>query len=146
MNDCGQSTDRSSKRGVTFDMMETLERHSDCIDKLTSLFSKMNVNIDKKETLHKPRVYQNKPGGQSRDRQQNFQPHNRSFDRDRNRNGGNDNYNNINNRPSYRYRSRDNYRSDNRRNKYWSIERQNNYRQDNRRRDSYRQDNRNRQS
>ena len=26
MNECGQTTDRSSKRGVTLDMMETLER------------------------------------------------------------------------------------------------------------------------
>ena len=31
----------SDKRGVTFDAMETLERNSDCIDKLTSLISTM---------------------------------------------------------------------------------------------------------
>ena len=43
MNECGQTTDRSSQRGVTFDAMETLERHSDSIDRLTSLVSKMNV-------------------------------------------------------------------------------------------------------
>ena len=43
VNDYIQSTDRSSKRGVTFEVMETLERHSDRIDKLMSLFSKMNV-------------------------------------------------------------------------------------------------------
>ena len=49
MNDCSQSTDRSSKRGVIFDVMEKLERHSDNIDKLTSLVSIMTIKIDKKE-------------------------------------------------------------------------------------------------
>ena len=106
----GQSTDKSSKRGVTVDMMEMLERHSNSIDKLTSLVSKMNIKMNKKETPYKPRVYQNRPRGQSRDRQQNFQPSNRSFSRDRNRNRRNYNYNNRNNRPNYRNRSRDDYR------------------------------------
>ena len=128
VNECGQSTDRSSKRGVTFDVMETLERHSDSTEKLTSLVSKMNIKIDKKETPFKPRVYQNRPRGQSRGRQENFQPHNRSFSRDRNRNRGNYNYNNRNNRPNHRDRSRDNYRCDNRGNNYWSNGRHNNYR------------------
>ena len=34
------SLPNSNKRGVTFDAMETLERNSDCIDKLTSLVIK----------------------------------------------------------------------------------------------------------
>ena len=38
----------SNKRGVTFDAMETLERDSDCIDKLTSLVSDMKMTIDRK--------------------------------------------------------------------------------------------------
>ena len=46
VNDCGQSTDGSSKKGVTFDAMETLERHSDSVEKFTALVSKMNVKID----------------------------------------------------------------------------------------------------
>ena len=46
VNDCDQSTDKSGKRGVTFDAVETLERHSDSIDKLTSLVSKMNIKMD----------------------------------------------------------------------------------------------------
>ena len=37
MNDCDQTNDRSSKKAVTFDAMETLERHGDSIDWLTSL-------------------------------------------------------------------------------------------------------------
>ena len=35
------SLPNSNKRGVTFDAMETLERNSNCIDKLTSLVSNM---------------------------------------------------------------------------------------------------------
>ena len=114
VNDCSQSSDKSGKKGVTFDAMETLERHSNSIDKLISPISKINVKMDRKETPYKPRVYQNRPIGQSRGKQQNFQPHNRSFSRDRNRNRGNYNYNNRNNRPNYRDRSRDNYRYDDR--------------------------------
>ena len=38
----------SNKRGVTFDAMETLERNSNCIDKLMSLVSDMKMTIDKK--------------------------------------------------------------------------------------------------
>ena len=46
VNDCGQSTDKSGKRGVNFDAMETLERQNDSIDKLISFVSKMNVKMD----------------------------------------------------------------------------------------------------
>ena len=49
VSDNSQSSSRTSKKGVTFDVMETIERHSDSIDKLTSLVSKMNVKIDKRE-------------------------------------------------------------------------------------------------
>ena len=141
VNDCNQSSHKSGKKGMSFDVMETLERCSNSIDKLTSLINKMNVKMDRKETPYKPRVYQNRPRGQSRGRPQYFQPHNRSFSRERNRNRGNYNYNKRNNRPSYRDRSRDNYRCDDRKHTYQSNERCNNYRQDNRRRDNYRQDN-----
>ena len=55
VNHCSQSTDKSSKGGVTFDAMETLGRQNDSIDKLTSLASKMNVKMDRKETPYKPR-------------------------------------------------------------------------------------------
>ena len=46
------------KRGVTFDAMETLERNSDCIERLTSLVSDMKMTIDGKEPPYKPNVYQ----------------------------------------------------------------------------------------
>ena len=35
------------KKGVTFDAMETLERNSDCIDRLTSLVSDMKMTMDR---------------------------------------------------------------------------------------------------
>ena len=43
------SSMKSCKKGVPFDMMETIERNSDSIDKLTSLVSKMNMKTDKRE-------------------------------------------------------------------------------------------------
>ena len=36
VNECGQSSEKSGKKGMTFDVIETLEKHSDRIDKLTS--------------------------------------------------------------------------------------------------------------
>ena len=36
------------KKEVTFDAMETLERYSDCIDRLTSLVSDMKMTMDRK--------------------------------------------------------------------------------------------------
>ena len=34
------------KKGVTFEAMETLERNSDCIDRLTSLVSDLKMTMD----------------------------------------------------------------------------------------------------
>ena len=41
------TTQTNNKRGVIFDAMETLERNSNCIDKLTSLISNMKMTIDR---------------------------------------------------------------------------------------------------
>ena len=38
------------KKGVTFDAMETLERNSECIDRLTSLVSDMKMTMDRKQS------------------------------------------------------------------------------------------------
>ena len=56
----------SNKRGVTFDAMETLERNSNCIDKLTSLVSAMKMTIDKKQSPYKPMIYQGRSRNQNR--------------------------------------------------------------------------------
>ena len=94
------------KKGVTFDAMETLERNSDCIDRLTSLVSDMKMTMDRKQPLYKLKIYQGRSQNQN-PRRQNFTPRNRSFSRGRNKGGNRGNYNNGNNyRPNYRNRSR----------------------------------------
>ena len=37
------------KKGVTFDAMETVERNSDCIDRLMSLVSDLKMTMDRKQ-------------------------------------------------------------------------------------------------
>ena len=56
----------NNKRGVTFDAMETLERNSNCIDKLTTLVSNMKMTIDRKQLPYKPRIYQGRSRNQNR--------------------------------------------------------------------------------
>ena len=111
------------KKGVTFDAMETLERNSNCIDRLTSLVSDMKMTMDRKQSPYKPRYTR---VGQNVS-QQNFTPRNRSFSRGRNQGGNRGNYNNRNNyRPNYRNRSRgrwNNHRSGDRSNNYQNYNR-----------------------
>ena len=90
------SVPTSNRRGVTFDAMETLERNSNCIDKLTSLVSTMKMTIDKKQSAYKPKIYQGRSRNQNRN-QQNFTPRNRSFSRGRSQSGNRGNYNYRNN-------------------------------------------------
>ena len=80
------STQNNNIRGVTSDAMETLERNSNCIDKLMSLVSDMNMTMDRKLSPYKPRVYQGRSRNQSRN-WQNFTSRNRSFSRGRNQSG-----------------------------------------------------------
>ena len=86
--------------------METLEKNSDWIDRLTSLVSDMKMKMDRKQSPYKPRIYQ----GRSRNQKsnwQNFSPKNRSFSRGRNQGGNIGNYNHRNNyRHNYRNRLR----------------------------------------
>ena len=70
------SSMKSCKKGVTFHAMETIERNSDSIDKLTFLVSKMNMKMDKQETQYKPQVYQSRNRSQNRQRQDNYQSRN----------------------------------------------------------------------
>ena len=60
------STQTNNKRGVTFDAMETLERNSNCIEKLTSLVSNMKMTIDRKQSPYKSRIYQGRSRNQNR--------------------------------------------------------------------------------
>ena len=63
------STMSNNKRGVTFDAMETLERNSNCIDKLMSLVSDMKMTMDGKQSSYKPTIYQSRSRNQSRNQQ-----------------------------------------------------------------------------
>ena len=103
-NDC-HSPQNEQKKGVTFDVMETLERNSDCIDRLTSLVSDLKMTMDRKPQ-YKQKIYQGRSRSQNNGRQ-NFIPRNRSFSRGRNQGGNRGNLNNRNNyRQNYRIRSR----------------------------------------
>ena len=46
------------KKGMTFDTMETLERNSDSIDRLTSLVSDLKMTMDRKQPQYKLKIYQ----------------------------------------------------------------------------------------
>ena len=50
-NDC-HSPQNQQKKGVTFDAMETLERNSDCIDRLTSLVSDLKMTMDRNPSIN----------------------------------------------------------------------------------------------
>ena len=76
--------------------METLERNSNCIDKLTTLVSDMRMTINRKQSPYKPRIYQGRSRNQKRNLQ-NFTPRNRSFSRGRNQSGNKGNYSYRNN-------------------------------------------------
>ena len=53
------------KKGVTFDAMETLERNSDCIDRLTLLVSNMKMTMDRKQSPYKPKIYKGRSRNQN---------------------------------------------------------------------------------
>ena len=110
-NNDSHSPQNQQKKGVTFDAMETLERNSDCIDRLTTLVSDLKMTMDRKQPQYKAKIYQGRPQNQNVGRQ-NFTPRNRSFSIGRNQGGNRGNYNNRNNyRPNYRNRSRGRWNS-----------------------------------
>ena len=57
-NGDSHSPQSHQKKGVTFDAMKTLERNSDCIDRLTSLVSDLKMTMDRKQPQYKPKIYQ----------------------------------------------------------------------------------------
>ena len=59
------SAQNNNKKGVTFDAMETLERNSNCIDRLMSLVSNMKMTMDRKQAPYKPRIYQGRSKNQN---------------------------------------------------------------------------------
>ena len=120
-SDAKYSTQTNNKRGVIFDAMETLERNSNCIDKLMSSVSDMKMTMDRKQSPYKPRIYQGRSRNQSRTAKilhLEIDPLGRGRNQSGNR--GNHNYR-INYRPNYRNQSRvrwNNHRSGDRSNNY----------------------------
>ena len=53
------------KKGVMFDVMETLEINIDCIERLTSLVSDMKMTLDRKQPPYKPKIYQGRSQNQN---------------------------------------------------------------------------------
>ena len=115
------SPQNQQKKGVTFDTMETLERNSDCIDRLTSLVSDLKMTMDRKQPQYKPKITRVGHETKIQDNK-NFTPRDRSFSRGRNQGGNRGNFNNGNYyRPNYRNRSRgrwNNHRSGDRSGNY----------------------------
>ena len=76
-----QDKSKKSEKGVSFGELqtkETIDRHSNSIDKLTSLLNKLNMKLDRQEAQYTPAVYQNRNRGHSQ-RQNNYGYRNRSY-------------------------------------------------------------------
>ena len=58
-----QESKKNCEKGVSFGALGTIERNSDSIDKFTSLINKMDMKLDRRETLYRPRVYQGRNRG-----------------------------------------------------------------------------------
>ena len=104
-----ESKKKSNEKGVSFDALDTIDRHSDSMDKLASLVSKLDMKLDKQETHYKPKIYQGRNRGHGQ-RQDSYRSRDRSYSRDCNQYNyqgrGSYNYNNRNYRSNYRNRDR----------------------------------------
>ena len=76
-----ENSKKSCEKGISFGALETIERNSDSIDKLTSLVSKLDMKLDRKEDQYIPRVYQARNRGCGQ-RQDSYRPRHRSYSRD----------------------------------------------------------------
>ena len=64
--EASQEKSKKKGKGVSFgaiETKETMDRHSNSIDKLTSLVNKLDMKLDKREAEYKPAVYQNRGRG-----------------------------------------------------------------------------------
>ena len=128
------SVGKTSKKAVSFNALETIERTNDSIDTLASLVGKMKVQMDKYDAQYKPQVYQSKRKGQNRlnNNQNDYRSRNRSFSRDRSTSfRGRGNFG-RNYRTNYRGKSWDNFKNDYRQDNYRRDYRWDNYRKNSR--------------
>ena len=104
-----ENSKKNCEKGVSFVALETIERNSDSIGKLTSLVNKLDMKLDRRETQYRPRIYPGRNRGHGQ-RQDSYRPRDSSYSREcsqYNNNRGRRNYNNDRNyRPNYRARNR----------------------------------------
>ena len=72
------------KKGVTFNVIETIQKQGDSIDKLTSLMNELSSKLDRKDnsTQYKPRMHPGRNKGHKQ-RQNRCGSRDRSYSRDR---------------------------------------------------------------
>ena len=58
-----QEDPKKNEKGVTFSAMDTMKRHSDSIDKLTSLVNKLDMKLGRREAQYRPKIYQGRNRG-----------------------------------------------------------------------------------
>ena len=80
--------DKKSKKAVSFDARDILERNSENMERMTAFMDKMYIKLDQKDVRYKPQIYQKRRRGQNRQNigQNNNWRRNRSFSRERNYN------------------------------------------------------------
>ena len=80
--------DKKSKKAVSFDARDVLQRNSKSMERMTALMDKMYTKLDQKDVPYKPQIYQKRRRGQNRQNigQNNNWRGNRSFSRERNYN------------------------------------------------------------
>ena len=88
-----QEKSKKNEKGVSFgtiETKETMKRHSNSIDMLTSLVNKLDMKLYRKEVQYRSAVYQNRNRGHGQRQNNNYRYRNRSYSRDRGQS-----YNNI---------------------------------------------------
>ena len=100
-----ENAKKKNEKGLSFDALETIDRHSDSMDRLASMVNKLDMRLEKKETPYRPKIYQGRNRGHGQ-RQDSYRSRDRSYSRDCDQYNyrGRRNYNNDtrNYRPNYR--------------------------------------------
>ena len=59
-------SDKKSRKTVSFDARDVLERNSKNMEQMTALMDKMYIKLDQKDVSYKPQIYQKRGRGQNR--------------------------------------------------------------------------------
>ena len=76
-----QQNPKKNEKGVTFGAMETIKRHGNSIDKLTSFMNKLDMKLDRREAQYRPKIFQGRNRG-CRQRQDRFRSRDRFHSRE----------------------------------------------------------------